>query len=327
MPRILVLGTDSIATATLKRLHQCFPGCVQLVCGPDPSKNSRKRKGIMTYCDVKRFALDNQIQFQQLDGSVPFRLPQLWGNDLIADWCVVVSFGHMLPTSFINRFEPGHVINMHPSLLPKYRGAAPIPRSIASGDKDVGVSIIALSRDESPIDSGDVILQKKVSLNPDHTYPTVRDHLAVIGAECIEHVIMGNHHSSVVVQDPQLISQAPKIRDIDGVVNFSIQTANEIYNQWRGFYDIINLHCFNGVTRINLEVLSRYTGDFTPQPGCVVYDKTCKVLVIGCKDNTTIGCHRLKVANRGKTMTAVDFHNGYILNRPSVYLTHTLTLH
>lgn len=175
--RVLLFGSDGVSAAMLRALMRRGLGkdSLGVVCSPEytepikrgamsKSVNGRQR-GIL-----KSSALDNGIGLSEINRSVDFKMSN-WLKEQAAedevlrrmvagkwDLGIVASFGYKVPSSVIEMFPAG-VINMHPSLLPKYRGASPISRAIFKGDKVTGISVIEL-RPSQKIDSGDILLQR-----------------------------------------------------------------------------------------------------------------------------------------------------------------------
>lgn len=138
-----------------------------------------------------------------------------------AEWDlgVVVSFGYFLTPNVLACLRSG-AINLHPSLLPKYRGAAPVPHALLNGDTDTGVSIINI--DPRTFDSGSILTQEVHPIQPDDTCTSLLPRLASAGADCVAKVLhdLEGHRRNAVMQDPQLATRAPKLRPEMGCVIF-----------------------------------------------------------------------------------------------------------
>lgn len=179
--RILFMGTPDFAVASLRRLvadgHQ--------VCGvftqPDKPKN-RGHKLVPT--PVKEYALTQNLPVYQplkmRDGEAEALVKQL-APELI----VVAAYGKILPEEILNT-PPYGSINVHSSLLPKYRGAAPINWAILNGEKTTGVSIMYMAK---ALDAGDVILQKSTAIGPEEDAPALTARLAELGAEALSETV------------------------------------------------------------------------------------------------------------------------------------------
>ena len=185
--RLVFFGTDEVSLPTLKKIHQAAldgtcdshgrricSDSLLVVCPPDVRKG---RKRVLQPVPVKQYCLDHGIPVVHPPsrsssdsdaGSVPTdnesNLQRWIPNDAgVFDVGVVVSFGYMIPEEVLLRsIGPYGAINLHPSLLPRYRGAAPVPRCLLNGDKETGTSIIRVTAKK--FDSGDVLLQRTYSL-------------------------------------------------------------------------------------------------------------------------------------------------------------------
>lgn len=161
----------------------------------------------------------------------PFSLNTQEGIELVKklqpELIVVVAFGQILPDEVLNIPTLG-CINLHPSLLPKYRGAAPIQQSLINGDTITGITVAYVN---SKLDSGDIILQKEVKIEPCDTGNSLADRLSQLGAmlvmESIELIKAGN--APRISQDETQVSHAPKIRHEDSLIDWQ-RSARDIFN-------------------------------------------------------------------------------------------------
>ncbi|XP_049848284.1 methionyl-tRNA formyltransferase-like [Schistocerca gregaria] len=145
---------------------------------------------------------------------------------------VVADFGYLIPSSLLSafRFPP---ILMHPSLLPKYRGASPIESAIIHGDAETGVTVLDLDPDH--FDAGNILLQKTYAIPPDSCCARVRAELAELGAETVTECLedYDRLYSQRRIQDPSKFSKAPKMTPADYLVNWESFTSSDVYNRWR----------------------------------------------------------------------------------------------
>ena len=175
--RIVFMGTPDFAVPCLEKLIQCGHKVVGVFSQPDKPVG---RKQILTPPEVKVCA-------QKYDIPV-FQPKKLKGSDavdiiksLTPDVIVVVAYGKILPKEILTAAKYG-CINVHASLLPQYRGAAPIQWAVINGDKETGVSIMQM---DEGLDTGDVILVKKTDIDRDETSAELFDRLSVIGADAL----------------------------------------------------------------------------------------------------------------------------------------------
>ncbi|MFQ5676548.1 MAG: methionyl-tRNA formyltransferase, partial [bacterium] len=169
MMRLVFMGTPEFAVESLQALDNCPHEIVGVVTAPDKPVG-RGLRVKPSPIKVKAMELNLPI-LQPADLSAPEFVEEI--NNLSADIFVVVAF-RILP-SIIFELPPFGTINLHASLLPRYRGAAPINRAIINGETETGVTIIFIRRD---VDAGDIILQEKVSIGEDETAGALHDKLA-----------------------------------------------------------------------------------------------------------------------------------------------------
>jgi len=151
---------------------------------------------------------------------------------LAPDAIVVVGYGRIIPAWMVQLPKYGN-INLHASLLPKYRGAAPIQWAIASGEKTTGVTTMRI---DEGLDTGDILLQQELGIFEDDTSETLAPKLAAIGAELMVTTLRGLQSEAITArpQDNEQASLAPILKKEDGRIDFG-RTAQEIYNRVRGF--------------------------------------------------------------------------------------------
>jgi methionyl-tRNA formyltransferase len=167
--RILFMGTPEFAKINLSALYESGEEIVGVVTTPDKAKG---RGMVLTPSDVKKYALEKNLDIYQpqtlKDGAFEETLKTL-DPELI----VVVAYGRILPEYVLNYPKYG-CINAHASILPKYRGAAPIQRAIIDGERETGVSVMRM---DAGLDTGDVILVEKVTIEENDNFESVHDKL------------------------------------------------------------------------------------------------------------------------------------------------------
>ncbi len=224
--RVLFMGTPAYALPALEavaRRHEI----VGVVTRTDkPNRRGNK----IAFSPVKEFALAHNIPVFQPES---FKDPQLYADlaGLSPDIAVVVAFGMMIPDEIIN-LPPHKTINIHGSLLPRYRGAAPMQYSVLNGDEEAGVSIMYIT---SELDAGDVILSKSLPLGGDDTFGEVHDRLAELGAEALVEALDSIACGGVcaVPQDHAKATYAPAIRKEECVLAWKLP-AGVVHNRIRG---------------------------------------------------------------------------------------------
>ena len=152
---------------------------------------------------------------------------------LTADLAVVASYGKIISQSVINHFN-GHILNVHPSLLPKYRGMSPVRTALLNGDTQTGVTIIEL---DNQIDHGPILAQKKVEILDDERSPELHKRLFEIGADLLIEVIPKYITDNIdkIAQDDSKAIFTKKITRNDGLIDWNDSHKN-IYNKFRAYY-------------------------------------------------------------------------------------------
>ena len=223
--RIVFFGTPDFAVPSLKRLAGSPYSVVGIVTQPDRPKG----RGLqMTASPIKLMAQELRIPVFQPEGlKDPQFLHQL--NNLKADIFIVVGF-RILPSE-IFELPPMGTINLHASLLPKYRGAAPIQWAIMNGDKETGITTFFI---EKRVDTGAILLQDKAEIAKEETAGELHDRLAVLGAELlaktVDLLVKGTLENRRQAGTP---TRAPKILPEHCQINWN-RSAVDIYNQVRG---------------------------------------------------------------------------------------------
>jgi methionyl-tRNA formyltransferase len=297
--RIIFFGTPDFAVPSLRGLLAGADEVVGVVCQPDRPAGRGQR---LTAPPVKETAIAAGVPVLQPEKirTAEF-LDQLrgWAPDLI----VVAAYGRILPNSILE-LPPHGCINVHASLLPRYRGAAPMQWAIANGDERTGVTIMQVAE---KMDAGDMLLQRATPISGDDTLSSLHDRLADIGAaaliEAIDQIRSGT--ARPVAQDETQVVYAPMIKKEDGLIDWS-RPATEIERRVRAFDPWPSAH-----TRLHGKLLkiSRATverSDSSAAPGTV----------LGVGDAIRVACGRDRLAiselqlEGRKRLTAGEFTRG-----------------
>ena len=222
--KIVFMGTPKFSVNVLEGLIDNYD-VVGVVCQPDKEVG---RKHILTPCPVKEVALNNNIKVIQ-----PKRIREEYDEilDLNPDMIVTCAYGQIIPSEILNYPKFG-CINVHASLLPKYRGGAPIHRSIINGDKVTGITIMYM---DEGMDTGDIISKREVVIEDNDNLETLSDKLSVCGRdlllETIPDIVEGKN--DIEKQDDKLVSYAYNISPLDENIDFN-KSSKDIYNLIRG---------------------------------------------------------------------------------------------
>ena len=216
---------------------------------------------------------------------------------------IVVGYGRIIPTWMLQLPALGN-INLHASLLPKYRGAAPIQWAIANGETVTGVTTMRI---DEGLDTGDILLQQKTAIGLEDTTETLSPKLAALGADLMIETLRGLQAGTIQpqAQDKARATLAPILKKEDGRIDFS-RSAQEIWNRLRGFQPWPG--AFTGFRGKGLNVtVIKVASEKAPQGELVVKDGR---LFVGCANYSAI--ELLEVQPEGKKrMSAVDFINGH----------------
>jgi len=298
--RIIFMGTPEFAVPSLSATAALPYDLVAVITRPD----ARKGRGLqISECPIKVMAKTLGLPIlQPHDLKDPPFLDEL--KTLDPDLLVVVAF-KILPREILDIPRIGSV-NLHPSLLPKYRGAAPIPWAIAKGETVTGLSIFLLNQ---IIDGGDLLSQSEEPILPHETGGELSDRLKVLGAsrlaECITTIARGEHQKRP--QGEISPCPAPKLRKEDGRMDFTL-SSNEVYNRFRAFTPAPGPFTFFKGTRINILGAETVSGDTTKKAGCVVAVSPTAIQVQ--TGQGIIALTRFKPEGR-KEISARDFLNGF----------------
>uniref|UniRef100_A0A182XJX3 Methionyl-tRNA formyltransferase, mitochondrial n=1 Tax=Anopheles quadriannulatus TaxID=34691 RepID=A0A182XJX3_ANOQN len=240
------------------------------------------------------------------------------------DLGVVVSFGHLIPETFIDCFDRG-MLNVHASLLPKLRGAAPIVHAIANGEQRTGISIMRIKPKQ--FDVGEILLQSAVSIERDTLMPELHDRLAAIGADCLVTCIedLEGYYQRLTVQNDAEATYAPKIDPKFAEIRWHQATAVSVYDRYRALYGLRPLLTSFGGELVKLFKLSFDSTQPVPavpadRPGQLEYSKRSRQLLVRCGDGRALELLQLSVGGK-KTLSGQDFYNGFLskVNRSDRY--------
>ena len=299
MSSFVFCGTPRFAVPTLETLvHADFP-VLLVVTQPDKPSG---RGLTLSPSPVKQSALALGLpitQPERIKSNDEFRA-QL--SALKPDAIIVVGYGRILPQWMIDLPCMGN-INLHASLLPRYRGAAPIQWAIARGEDVTGVTTMRI---DGGLDTGDVLLQKEVRINPEDTAESLAPRLAAIGADLIVETLRGLQAGTLSPrpQDHGNATLAPILKKEDGRIDFR-QPAQEICNRLRGFQPWPG--AFTTFRGKNLHIWNAAASQRYLPPGELLIESD--LLFVGCGGNALAP---LEVQPEGKKRMAIrDFVHGY----------------
>ena len=226
MYNIVFMGTPQFAVPALDILNKNHN--IQLVISQPDRVNRRGKK--ISYNPVKQYAIDNDLDiFQPENINSDESVNKI--KDLNPDFIVVVAYGQFIGKA-VRDIPTEKIVNIHASLLPKYRGAAPIHWAIMNRDEQTGVTIMEVS---AGMDEGDVYLEASTSIK-EKNLSQLHDELSVMGRDLILEYLNLYEDNQIVAtpQDPSLATHAPKITREDGVIDFT--SVNKALGQIKGLY-------------------------------------------------------------------------------------------
>lgn len=306
---LVFAGTPRFAVPTLERLVEAGFTVRLVVTQPD---KPRGRGMVLAASPVKQSALKLGLPVTQPD---KIKTNEQFREQLAAlapAAIIVVGYGRILPQWMIDLPRFGN-LNVHASLLPKYRGAAPIQWAIAEGDAVTGVTIMRI---DAGLDTGDILLQRELAIDPDDTSETLAPRLAAIGADLMVQALHGLEAGTLTntPQDHARATLAPILTKQDGHIDFH-RTATEIRNRMRGFQPWPG--AFTTFRGKNLQV---WAAKVVPQevlphdvsgqlrPGELHSES--ELVLVGCGGQTALELLEVQVEGK-KRMAAGDFVNGY----------------
>lgn len=302
--RILFMGTPEFAVASLKRLVEDGHEVCGVFTQPDKPKNRGHR---MAFSPVKEYALTQRLAVYQ---PLKMRDGEALGivESLAPELIVVAAYGKILPEEILNAPQYGS-INVHSSLLPKYRGAAPINWAILDGEVETGVSIMYMAKE---LDAGDVILQKATPIGPEENAQELTARLAELGAEALSETVAALQNGTAVrtPQDEGKQTYASMLSKEMSPIDWT-RSAHEISCQVRGLipWPCAATDVISGEA-IKLYAVTETGEDTTAYPGVIVAAGK-QGIDIACGDGKVLRVTELQ-AQGSKRMTA----GAYLLGHP-----------
>lgn len=300
--RIVFCGTPQFAVPSLRALLDAGHEIPLVVSQPDrPSGRGMQ----VASTPVKQLALERGIEVTQpekIKNNPQFRTSL---EQIAPDAIVVVAYGRIIPQWMIDLPRFGN-INGHASLLPKYRGAAPIQWAVAMGETVTGVTSMRI---DAGLDTGDMLLKGEISILPEDTAETLSPRLAQLTGKILVETLQGLEGGSVhpVKQDDSQATLAPILKKEDGQMDFQ-RTATDLWNRLRGFQPWPG--AFTSYRGKKLNVTSAQPSEQTNvlAPGTLSIEMGR--LLISCGQHTALELLELQPEGK-KRMTARDFLNGY----------------
>jgi len=300
--RIIFAGTPDFAASSLKALLKTDHDIIAVYTQPDrPAGRGRK----LTASPVKQLALEHNIPVYQ-PPSLKADTEQQVLSDLNADLMIVVAYGLLLPKAVLDTPKLG-CINVHGSLLPRWRGAAPIHRAVLAGDTETGITIMQM---DVGLDTGDMLYEVSCPINETDTSGDLHDRLATLGAGALVDTLILMEQGALTpqAQDDSLACYAHKLEKQEGLIDWN-QPAPDVDRQIRGLYPWPG--CFTTLNGDNLRIHASVIHDEAInsgiKPGTVISTDKGYILV-ACSSGSALHITRLQIPG-GKALSSKDVLN------------------
>ncbi len=298
--KIVFMGTPQAAVPCLERLIADGHDVVAVYTQPDRPAGRGKH---LTAPPVKESALSHGIPvFQPLKIRTPEAVEHFRSHG--ADIAVVVAYGRILPTDYLKAFPHG-AINVHFSLLPKYRGAAPVNWAIVNGEAVTGATTMKM---DEGLDTGDILLQSETAIGDGETSVELMSRLAVEGAELLSATLKQIGSLSPIAQNHSFATLAPIMKKEDGVIDFE-KTSEEIARRVRGFQPFPTSFTYLDGKKVTFwRARPEKAAPTEMRPGTVVHAGG-GALAVACGGGTLLEVLELQIEGK-KRMPIKDFLNG-----------------
>ena len=316
--RIVFMGTPDFARDSLKAIYEKGHEILSVITVPDKPKGRGMK---LVYSEVKEYALSKELEVLQPDKlrENPEIIKKI--KEMNPDIICVVAYGRILPKEILEIPKYG-CINVHPSLLPKYRGPAPIQWAILNGDKKTGVTTMYLDEE---MDAGDIILKEEVAIDENETSGKLWDRLSKIGAKLLTETLKQIKNGTAPREKQgDKFSIAPMLNKEMAKIDWENKTAKEIKNLVRGLNPIMGAYSqINGkkikfwkVDTINIDKFIEKYQEFKGyeyrfseiEPGTILYIDKKEGIYIMTKEGILLVLEMQ--GENGKRMTSPEFLRG-----------------
>lgn len=312
--RLVMMGTGTFAAPTFEALLASAHEVAGLVTQPDRAAGQERGSTRQTGRSLKEIAVERGLPVLQPDNiNTPEGVAAL--KALRPDLLVVAAYGQILSRDVLEAAPKGG-INVHASLLPKYRGAAPIAWAIYHGETTTGVTILHMT---TGLDAGDMLAQESAAISPDETAGDLEARLAPLGARLAVQVIdqLAAGTAQGIKQDKALVTKAPKLKKENGLIDWS-RRPSEVANQVRAMQPWPTAYTYwNRAGQAPLRVLINRTGrvavapdnPFHPPPGTLASAEGGEVLLVATGGHGMLEIVELQPAGK-RRMSAGEFLRG-----------------
>jgi methionyl-tRNA formyltransferase len=302
--RLIFCGTPQFAVPTLDALLDAGHSVPLVLSQPDRSSG----RGLeIQFSPVKQFALQHRLAIAQPEkirnnSELQHRL-----TEIAPDAIVVVAYGRIIPPWMLTLPRYGN-LNLHGSLLPKYRGAAPIQWAVANGEMETGVTTMRI---DEGLDTGDILLQERIVISPEQTSVELFPILAELGARLMVRTVAGLEKGTLHAkpQDSHHATLAPILKRDDGRIDWS-RPASQIFNRWRGFQPWPGAFTFLREKKLTvhaLRIADQNECQAAHPPGSLV--RAGNRLFVACGEDGSLELLELQLEGK-RRMPAAAFLNG-----------------
>ncbi len=300
--KLVFCGTPQFAVPTLQAVLAAGHEVALVVTQPDRAAG---RGMELQAPPVKRIALEHDltvVQPEKIKNNPEFR-EQL--EDIRPEAILVVAYGRIIPQWMLDLPQHGN-INLHGSLLPKYRGAAPIQWAVASGEVVTGVTTMRL---DAGLDTGDMLLAQVVPIGLEETAVDVYECLADVGSKLMVRTLCKLADGSIFPQpqDHSLATLAPILKREDGWMDFT-RTAKQLYDRWRGFQPWPGAHTLLRGKKFIAHRVHIAAETFHGEPGVLIVRGD--LLMVRCADATLLVFDEVQIEGK-RRMSAAEFLHGH----------------
>ncbi|MEQ0488424.1 methionyl-tRNA formyltransferase [Anaerococcus murdochii] len=277
MINICFMGNPKFALQTLDILYKDENINLKLVVS---GKDKRRSRNKFSPTPVKKYAEDNGIRVETPDSVNTEDFVKIL-KDLEIDYIVVVAFGQLIKDILLDSFKD-RIINLHPSLLPLYRGASPMQFTLLNGDEKTAATAMLI---EKAMDSGDILIQREMDIDPSDDYFDLEDKLGKIGAEAIRDALLNfdQVYENRIVQDDDKATYCTKIDKEMGRIDWN-RTSRQILDQIRALVGFpVAFFDYKGQ---NAKVHKASLGDLKGKPGEILAANKKDKIVIGTGDGS-----------------------------------------
>ncbi|EKM57977.1 uncharacterized protein PHACADRAFT_139485 [Phanerochaete carnosa HHB-10118-sp] len=314
---ILFFGRDEFSCMVLQQLYEARDVWQEIHIATQPNMKTGRNGSVLSVSPLKTVGQELGLPVHEIPPDKPsFRTWQVSSppppfSELPPPsprLLVTASFGRILSTDLLQRFAPGRRLNIHPSLLPMYRGPAPIQHALLNGKRETGVCVIEMTEAKAGIDSGDIWGRERMPIPEEADFPALRSFLAIQGGELLISVLREMIQGTAVARhQPADFSapRAPMITADDALIHFSTMTSQDIVRRHRAISHQKPLFAYTKTGKtVQLHSLSVY--ELPPgsllwrlaEPGMGWYDPRTDALAIRCAGETLLVVSELKKQDR-----------------------------